>query len=105
VVEECEEVGSGIHGMNDDVSISVTVDDDEFDHGGCTVGTDDRIARRVFVGIEVELYEGIVKGVADGLRRRFRACRPSDESPSIIIVIRNSLTGNSFDKLEPGGHA
>jgi hypothetical protein len=43
VIEECEEVGSGIHGMNDDVSISITDDDDE-----C-------ISRRLFVGIEVEL--------------------------------------------------
>jgi hypothetical protein len=67
VVEECEEVGAGIHGMNDDVSIVVTDDDNECDHGGCTVRTDERIARRVFVGIEIELYESIVEGVTDGV--------------------------------------
>jgi hypothetical protein len=61
VVEECEEVRAGIHGMNDDVSIVITDDDDKFDHGGCTVRTDERIARRVFVGIEVELTRALSK--------------------------------------------
>lgn len=37
------------------------------DHGGCEVRTDECIARRVFVGIEVKLYEGVVKGVTDGV--------------------------------------
>ncbi len=96
-------MGAGVHGMNDDVSIAVTDDDDEFDHGGCTVGTDECIARRVFVGIEVKLYESIVEGRGRWRRRRFRPCGPNDESPSIIIVLRNSLNGNCGNKPNPTG--
>jgi hypothetical protein len=47
VVEECKEVRAGVHGVNDDMAIAVTDDDDTFDHGGCAVRTDECIARRV----------------------------------------------------------
>jgi hypothetical protein len=67
IVEERKELRAGLHGMNDDVSIVITNNDNEFDHRGCEVGADERIALWVFVGTEIELYESIVKGVADSV--------------------------------------